>query len=69
MIQIFYEGKWIQFYPIEHFEYDGEGDTIYKQSLEEFGDNVYGKYIGGVSGYKAWWIYQTVKKSQLREVA
>ena len=69
MLQIFYNGKWTQFYPIKHFEYDGEGDTIDNRPLAEFEDEIYGKYVGGVAGYSVWWVNQMVKKSDLREVA
>lgn len=68
MLQIFYDNKWTQFYPIKYLAYDGEGDTIDERRLAEFGDEIYGKYIGGVAGYNVWWINETVKKSQLREV-
>jgi hypothetical protein len=68
MIEILYENKWRQFYPILELELCGEGDTIDKRPLAELSDRVYGKWIGGISGYTPWWVFDTVDKIKLREI-
>ena len=68
MLQIYHEGRWVQFYPIKYCDMAGEGDTLDTRALSEMEDEIYGKYVGGVSGYQPWWVYKTVSKNLLREV-
>jgi hypothetical protein len=56
------DGEWVQFYVLSHAE------ELDERSLSELADMVYGKYIGGFSGFNPWWVYLQVKKSDLREV-
>ena len=62
------DGIWVTFYPILQLDLAGEGDKFEERTLSEMGNRIYGKYVGGVSGYQPWWVYTTVKKSILREV-
>lgn len=63
-MQILYEGKWVDFYPIVRpVVYREELD---KRPLEELDEEVYGKFVMGMMGYVPAWMYKTVKKSEIR---
>lgn len=59
---------YVEFYPILSTDLTGECDTITNKKLVELPEHVYGKYVGGISGYQPWWVYVTINKSLLREI-
>ena len=59
------DAVWVQFYPIQSQSILGE--IFDNRPLAELGESVYGKYIGGFSGYMPWWVYVTIEKAKLRE--
>jgi hypothetical protein len=65
-------GIWTKFYPITSRDFVDDNcdkiDTRPFSSLRDLcGDYIYGKYVGGMVGYRPWWVYETVNVSKLQE--
>lgn len=62
-LEIKIKGQWKRFYPIYT---NGVIEEVDNTKFVDLPLKIFGKYIGGVAGYKPWYVYDTFDKKDIR---